>query len=304
MKNKIIGIFVFTLMIATCAIPVYGIESQSDGKKSSTVEIPDSHIIENVPYVSMGDSWYCYYATATMIFQYYGINASFFDVLFNSGVGYFAGYQITWPCIIFPDVGICPDIKDRQFLTDIYGLNFSFWYCLDKSVSDENKWQMYWTNVKENISQNIPVITHVMLEDLPYIPGESGGHWILLVGFNETNNTVCVHDPYATVVNKSISGTYIYIPIDILKESTKSVDDRFYFEIFEKTSHTPLSKKEAFALAHSRNIQQMKGYVKVYTKFCWVPICGIHALTFFKHSNTIRNLLMSNFIGKINEIYD
>ena len=304
MKNKIIGIFVCMLMMTTCVVPVSSTISQSDEKKSSPLEIPDSYIIENVPYVSQGDTWYCAFATATMIFQYYGINTSLFEVLFNSGVGYSAGYQITWPCVISPGAFLCQITKDRQFLADIYGLNFSYWYCNDESVSDENRWQMYWTNVKENISQNIPVIAGVMLEDLPYIPYEPGGHVILLVGFNEANNTVCLHDSYAGVVNKSINGDYIYLPIDVLKESTKSIDDRFYFEIFEKTSHTPKSKKEAFELAHSRNIQKMKGDAKVYPKFCWVPICGIHALIFFKHSNTIRNLPISNFIRKINEDYD
>jgi len=140
MKKKIMGIFVCILFITTFVIPVYSIEIQDNVKNSSAVETPDSYIIENVPYVSQGDTWYCAFATATMIFQYYGINTSLFEVLFNSGVGYSAGYQITWPCVISPGAFLCQITKDRLFLADIYGLNFSYWYCNDESVSDENRW--------------------------------------------------------------------------------------------------------------------------------------------------------------------
>jgi hypothetical protein len=125
MKNKSVVFFVCMLMITTGVIPVSSTISQNDEKKSSPLEIPDSHIIENVPYVSQGDTWYCAFATATMIFQYYGINTSLFEVLFNSGVGYSAGYQITWPCVISPGAFLCQITKDRQFLADIYGLNVS-----------------------------------------------------------------------------------------------------------------------------------------------------------------------------------
>ena len=305
MKNKIVGIFVFMLLITTCVIPVYGFESQSNVKKSSILEIPDSYVIENVPYVSQGDTYYCYYASITMIFQYYRINASLFEVLFNSGIGYSGAYKILYPCLNFAANGISMTVKDRQFLSEIYGLNYSRWSCNDKSISDDSKWQMYWTYVKENISKNIPVTTIVMMENLPYIPPEPPlDHMIVLVGYNQTNGTVCVHDPYAGVVNASLSGAYIFIPIECIRKTISNFS--YFFEKFEDTSNEPLSKEEAFELAHSRNIQKMKGDSNAYDKDELNTIqgnrktlifFGVNSLKFLKRSYNIGNLLMMKIVG-------
>jgi hypothetical protein len=291
------------LLITTGVLPVSGTISENNNKKSSTVEIPDSYVIENVPYVSQGDSYYCIYACPTMIFQYYGINASLHEVCFNSGVGYSLGYKIIYPCFSFPGTIMSQTGEDRQFLADIYGLNYREWFCNDKSISDDMKWQMYWTKVKENISKNIPVMTEVLLENLPYIPNEPGDHMILLVGYNDTNNTVCVHDSYASVVNSSVSGSYIYISIDCIK---KSINYYLYlFEIFEDAIDEPLSKTEAFELAHTRNINRMKGDANAYSKEYTLVlghelyIFGVHALKFLKHSYNIRNILMLTISDKI-----
>jgi len=294
------------LLIATGVVPVSSTISQSDGKKSSTLEIPDSHIIENVPYVNQGDSWYCTVASITMIFLYYGINTSLLEVCYNSGVGYSLGYKRIYPCLSITGVVMSQEPEDRQFLADIYGLNYSYWNFNDKSISDDSKWQMFWTSVKENISINIPVATDIWMDELPYYKNKSDAHAILLVGFNETNNTVCVHDSYAHMYNTSMSGTYIYIPIDCLKKTLISYNGGYFFEIFEDTIAKPLPKKEAFELAHSRNINRMKGHANAYDKEfiksqlgVLTHIFGVHAVKCIKHSYNIRNILMLSISGKI-----
>jgi len=307
MKNKSVVFFVCMLMITTGVIPVSSTISQNDEKKSSPLEIPNSHIIENIPYVNQGDSYYCPYASITMIFQYYGINTSLFEVLFNSGVGYSIGYKITKPCFGFAGYIMSQGYKDRQFLANIYGLKYSYWKCDDKSLSEDSKWQLYWTCIKENISKDIPVATWVWMDELPYYKNQSIDHEILLVGYNETNNSVCVHDSYVNFYNASISGTYIYIPIDCIKKSQNFLFDKYLFEIFEKTANSPLSKKEAFELAHSRNIQRMKGDANVYDKDfikteLGIHIFGVYALKFIQHSYKMRNILLRNLMGKITGI--
>ena len=219
MNKKIIGFFVCMLLITTCVIPVYGIEIQNNVNKSSTVEIPDSYIIENVPYVNQGNTMYCGMATPTMAFQYYGINASLLEVVFNSGFGYSVGYKIKLPCFFISDYYLGYQYAERQLLAEIYGLKYSHSDYYDTSISDDILWQRYLTSAKENISQDIPVITLVRMDQLPYHEVNPRlMHYILLVGYNETNNTVCFHDSIATVWNTSMSsGTYIYIPIDCLK---------------------------------------------------------------------------------------
>ncbi|VVB62298.1 Uncharacterised protein [uncultured archaeon] len=309
MKKKIIGIFVCMLMMTTCVIPVSSTICQSDGKNSTTVEIPDSHIIENIPYVCQGDRYYCIYASITMIFQYYGLNTSLFEVCFNSGVGYSFGYVVRYPCLGIWGALISSEAKDRQFLADIYGLNYSYW-----NVNDD--WQIYWTSVKENISKDIPVTTEIYQDKLPYYePGDvlaHSPHTIVLSGYNETNHTVSVHDSAAPVGNNTLlsSGAYIWIPIDSLKNAlVVSSDKKYLFEIFVDTSEKPLLKKDAFELAHARNIQRMMGNAKVYDKEFirykmggvkkFKPFLGMHALEWLKHSYNIRNIVLFSIYDKI-----
>jgi len=310
MKKKIIGIFVCILLIATGVVPISSTISQSVGKESSTVEIPDSHIIENIPYVCQGDTFYCIYASLAMIFQYYGLNTSLFEVCFNSGVGYSLGYRIKNPCHSIFSSLMSQEAKDRQFLADIYGLNYSYWH-----VNDD--WQLYWTSVKENISKDIPVTTEVWIQELPYYEEDTawGAHTIVLSGYNETNNTVCVHDSDATIFNTSMrSGAYIYIPIDFLKNALiVSSDKKYLFETFVDTIEKPLPKKEAFELAHSRNIQRMKGdatyYDEEFIRYNMggtrglITIFGLHALKWLKHSYNIRNILMFSIMDRITGSY-
>jgi hypothetical protein len=304
MRSKLVGIFVCMLLIATSVIPVSKAISLSEEKKASTLEIPDSHIIENVPYVNQGDSDYCGVATLTMTFQYYGINTSLFEVAFNSGFGYSVGYKIMYPCWCLSDYYLAYQIAERQLLAHIYGVKYSFNDFYDKSISDDLIWQRYWTSVKENISQNIPVTTFVWMNELPYYENQPYYHYILLVGYNETNNTVCIHDSAATVYGTSItSGAYIHIPIDSLKNALKSIF-AYYVEIFEDTSNEPLSKKDAFELTHARNIQKMKGdadaYDKEFKKFgSPIHLLGIHAVKFIKHSYNIKNKIKLTIGDKI-----
>ena len=305
MRKKIIGIFVCTLLIVTGVIQVSSAKSQSVGKKSSTLEIPDNHIIENVPYVNQGDSWYCGSATLTMTFQYYGINTSLYEVCFNSGFAYSLGYKIKWPCYCISDYSLAYQVAERQLLADIYGVKYSYSNFYDKSISDDMKWQKYWTSVKENISQNIPVTTAIWMDELPYFENQPYSHYILLVGYNESNNTVCIHDSIATVYGISMtSGAYIYIPIDSLRNAIKYLDYTYLVETFVDTSDEPLSKKDAFELAHARNIQKMKGDVDAYDKeflFLGEPIhlLGVHAVKFMKHGYNIRNKIMLTISDRI-----
>jgi hypothetical protein len=306
MRKKIIGIVVCMLMITTGVIPVSSTMNKSDEKKSSPLEIPDSHIIENVPYVNQGDTMYCGMATPTMVFQYYGINTSLFEVVFNSGFGYSVGYKIMYPCFCISDYFLAYQYAERQLLAEIYGLKFSYSDYYDPSVSDDMKWQRYWTSAKENISQNIPVIALVRMDKLPYyVLNQRLEHYILLVGYNETNNTVCIHDSIVTVYNTSMSsGAYLYIPIDCLKNGVKFLNYTYLIETFEDTSDEPLSKKDAFDLAHARNIQKMKGDADAYDKeFIQlgspVHLLGVQAIKFIKQSYNIRNKIRLTISDKI-----
>jgi hypothetical protein len=305
MKKKIIGIFVCLLLIVTGVIPVSSTIRQSDEKKSSLEEIPESHIIENIPYVNQGDSMYCWCATVTMTFQYYGINTSLFEMLFNSGIGYSVGYKIQWPCMSVPGYFFGQLAEERRFLANIYGVEYRYNDFYDTSISDDSKWQMYWTSVKENISQNIPVTTAIWMDELPYYENQPYSHYILLVGYNETNSTVCIHDSIATVYGTSMtSGAYIHIPINSLKNAIQYLDNTYLVETFEDTSDELLSKTDAFKLAHSRNINTTKGDADAFDKEFHgvgspIHIFGVRAVKFIKHSYNMRNKIILTISDKI-----
>jgi hypothetical protein len=93
----------------------------------------------------------------------------------------------------------------------------------------------------------------------------------------------------------------MYLPIDCIKNSVKKWD--YFFEIFTDTSDEPLSKKDAFELAHSRNIQKMKGDADAYDKECikglGCHVFGVRAVKFLKHSYNIRNILKYKILDKI-----
>ena len=88
----------------------------------------------------------------------------------------------------------------------------------------------YLPKLKENISQDIPFITSVNPFDLPSIQNQynlpelfwnaiPGGHAIVIVGFNETNQTVCYNDPAAGYFGGDSFGTYAWMTYETLKKA-------------------------------------------------------------------------------------
>jgi len=271
-------------------------ESQIDSKEKK-----ERHIIKNIPYVSQETKFYCSYACPTMIFKYYGINTSLSEILFNSGVGFF----LVYPPLYVNYVPVSGTIGsqwsvDRKFLAKLYGFSYESWRASSK-LSDDKRWQEYWTKIKQYLMKNSPVQTAV---NQNYLPRFRFGSWvisklilkffppsihdIIIVGFDENKKKVCYHDPQYGTLRGGKNGEYIWVNLDTLKKaiSTAKIGEKesnYSIEVFNKITNLPLSRKEIFIKAHKRNIQKMKGDPEVYDKRYHNRGLGVNALINLKN---------------------
>jgi len=253
------------------------LSANASGSSEAKFDTPDSHFIKEVPYVSQETNFYCGYATPTMIFKYYGINTTLNEVIYNSGVGYSLMYpSLENNSLPFGGWTTSQEPVICEFLSDLYGLSFTYWQN-PVDLTDEKIWEEYWLLIKQNISKDIPiavvvdelilatdnlgfVVLHSVLKSFPLV----AEHFILLLGYNEDNQTVCYSDPFYGVFNKSQYGTYRWINLTKFKVSSIRVMEKLFVKAFKNTSKIPISKEEAFIKSHKRNIEKLKGNFSTY----------------------------------------
>jgi hypothetical protein len=246
-----------------------------------------------------------------MVLQYHGVNASLFEVLHHTGLGYsLAARPRIVPTITddFPfPVGLPRSLKcwcgqetslgeeDAEFLAQMYGLSSEFRYP-EIVINREKCWQEYWYRVKTYISQDLPVCTNIDFTIFPYyvdlwnLSGKAYhySHNILIVGFDDLNKTVFYHDPLCAALTSAKDGTYAPVSLEAFKRSVQSVhwltwngwEEGYTTIIFRKTGE-PLSEETIFTHAHNRNIKRMRGCPDAYDKQSArenYRVFGIHAL--------------------------
>ena len=235
----------------------------------------DSNIIDNprVPYIGQTTDWYCGQAAMTMLINYHGFNASLEEVLHNLGYGYsFACNKFIPPLERIPYGGY--SFINRDFLAGLYNLSYRD-YSVFGNQSSDVLWGKYWTRVKEFIANDIPVQTSVDIYSLPYWRNKlnitdndtHGGHAIVLVGYNESNGTVCYNDPATALLNEEKNGTYVFIQRDVFAGAVRYAQggNLYVIYVFEKKSTSPPpSHAERFVKAHNQNIQRLAGVSDIF----------------------------------------
>ncbi len=224
----------------------------------------ESHVIDGVPYVAQPEVNYCPYACETMVFNYMGLNTSIDELLFYNGAVYRHVYR---PEQRLPHV----DLWGRfWFMQDIFGVTEHEWMPLDHNLSDDERWSQFYTCVKENISKDVPVITMVDPFALPSLRNQfrcsdfvwkamfaPGHHVIVVVGYNDTNQSVCYNDPNAGYYGDGLLGTYAWMSESVFRQAHDNVG--MYYIITYSQTGTPLSKQEAFDEAFRSNIENLTG---------------------------------------------
>ena len=251
-------------------------------KSSNNIKISEeSHTICDVPYISQETSYYCAFASNTMVINYYNRNSSLKEVLHHSGVGYSSAYRrFLSPARLQISSNLLSQSSiSSKFLAELYNLSFSF------SISDN--WEDYWTKVKQNITNDIPIITSVNACIFPFYKnlGYNGtsGHAIVIVGFNKTH--IIYNDPATTLYTCEEDGTYANITIEIFKEAVNTtLGTKYLIFAFKNESYMTTTKEERFEKAHNRNIRLIKGEKKAYFGNIQNPsfYLGINAIKTFR----------------------
>ena len=258
------------LMMATSySTPTSSLISEPVDTPLGSLSVQPTNPIPGVPYVSQETEFFCMYASTAIVFQYYGRDTSLSDILFGTGVGYSSLHADGSPYIIAGYV-LSQSLNNLRFLAGLYALNFSVSYPVNNSQTEPN-WQQYWSSVKQNISNGVPVITSVDWLDMPSIRDQKNlpeqvwekvadsGHAIVIVGYNETNQTVCYNDPYAELWGQASYGYYAWMSTGELRTAVSDTPATKYLVIAFTNTSASWSKNEVFSKAHHRNLERLRG---------------------------------------------
>ena len=329
-KKKILTLSLVLVMSLTSVLSSLSVSSAHLSQSSVIASgRPESHLIEGIPYVSQETSFDCAYASFTMLLNSFeDINATLQDVFYYMGVG----YSLLYPNIRFkriPGGGahISQQFEDIAFLTGLYGLSYEYWEA-PASLSDNDCWDSYWIRVKQNISNGTPVISGVnaySLSSLNKIFSFSvfdwilnklppSGHAVVIVGYNESNGTVCYHDPQMGYICYPEYGTYTWMNITEFRQAVEDMKDETGYGILTfKRVTNPLSKEEAYNRSHERNIEKLKGNLSAYDEnfidLYDISDLGINASKLFREqlgrgvNNRIKTSITYKIQGKTGILY-
>ena len=310
MNCKIISLFLISILFFpsissfTNAVTV---ESRYEER-----EFPESYLIEDVPYIYQEGGFFCFYASEAMIFKYLGINTSLREILYLKGLG----HSIVYPSWYNTKIPIAVDgahlgyyIEDEYYISELYGLNFSYW---PTNTTDyyEGMYEEYLFYAKQNLSKNLPLMVFVDVYQLPFVKEKynlpdflyksfKGSHCIVLVGYNESNNTVCVQDPAGNDYGDETCGVYEWIDVDDFKVAVLGHSDGFpNFYRYAPVSE-PLPKNEIFEIAYERNIDRLKGNT---SSFNATLVEALGNESFFYGINATKKLKEAYSTGMYNRI--
>jgi hypothetical protein len=165
--------------------------------------------------------------------------------------------------------GIAEVNYNMEVLAEIYNVTFRD-FSLTREPDGDSLWDRYYEKMKELINADIPIQTSVdpyclafWNEHLNFSNDTSGGHAVVIVGYNETNKTICYNDPYAAALN--VSGSYLWEDQDIFKTAVEKMNGVYKIYVFSKQNHTEKpTRKERFEKVHDLNILRLQGDFKYY----------------------------------------
>ncbi len=235
----------------------------------STINTPDfleKYSIEGVPYVAQNGKYLCYYACLTMIFNFMGLNTSLEEMSFYGGVGYTHTYNSEER---LPNEGIYLNL---DVVFEVFGITQHNWWLLDDNLTKDEIWKQYYTMLKENITKDIPVVIGVNPFSLPSLRDQfnindfiwdtlfpPGYHLIVVLGYNDTNQSICYNDPNAGFFGASCYGDHAWTSLNNFREAIEKNKHSYYSIYTYKQSNQPYPKKEAFEVALRKNIENLKG---------------------------------------------
>lgn len=259
--------FFFIILITSLFLLSNSWSTIANSVKNIDSKTNENHLINGVSYVAQNERNFCVYACLTMILNYMGLNTSLNEILFYSGIGYIYSYNLAKR---LPSEEIC---RRFDFLYSVYGISSQSWWPQTYNLSNNELWEQCYTRIKENITKDIPVITMVDPFLLPSLRNQfkindnlwnilfpTGHHVILIIGYNDTNQTICYNDPNAGFYGDNRFGDHAWMTINTLRQIQEKINN-YHFNIYQK-SRQPLSKKDAFEKAFRINIENLTGNIQ------------------------------------------
>lgn len=280
MEIKIITVCIGLILLFTVLPEVIGDSSQNMDKNQFIHNycglryFNNTHVIKNpqVPYVGQGNDSFCALASTTMQIKYLGFNITLPEILHDVGYGYLRTYINIIPGVSrlpLGGAGISQMDFSMEFLAEIYNVTFRDFSLIGDPAGD-SLWDSYYEKIMEFINSDIPIQTGVdpyrltyWNKHLNFSNETTGGHAVVIVGYNNTNKTICYNDPYAAAMN--ISGSYIWDDQEVFKTAVEGMNGYYKIYVFYKQNHIEKpTRKERFEKVHDMNIQRLQGDYKYY----------------------------------------
>lgn len=287
-----LALFIVLAISLTTILSSFSVSSATEGSLDFVIsDIPESHVIEGVPYIGQYDGYTCHYCSIAMALQYNGLNITPFEIAYLCGAihGSASGLKLlrnlrplkfpVFTATFYPGEILAEGQADTRFLGQILGLFCEDWVPSIR-ISDKRCWDEYYTKLKQYLIRDIPVVTGIdptawplyqKAKNMSKTPLISfGGHSIIIVGFNETNQTICFNDPMATLYPtlKPEEGKYAWVNLSDFRLAVSRTywslwDFSYSILAYEKITDPP-SKETIYRMAHERNIKKLKGISSAY----------------------------------------
>jgi hypothetical protein len=128
-------------------------------------------------------------------------------------------------------------------------------------------------------------------------------HGILVVGYDEINDTIYYNDPMSALWNYPDEGTYADISFNDFKIAIErgSPYREKYLGVFENNIIKHFNRTEIFLKAHERNIEKMKGNRSVYDPILMNITSDIYGVNVLER--LLQNMTGMNNISHIFHVY-
>jgi len=241
------------------------------------------HIIEGVPIIGQDTRFYCTMSSLTMMLNYYGFNLTKYEVFYLMGGGFSLFYFSERYLIPFSSTGCAFRASNYEYVGSLLGLTFQP-FSIDLKLDEETVWEKLWQCIKENVSLDQPVLVNldsiILYADnngitlSPYlwslVPLKAD-HAIVVVGYDERNNSLCYHDPQYSIFDDEENGSYIWIDSELFKKAfTKFTRFSPYFpSTFRVISYkypetATYDTMEVINIALQRNMKRLQGDYRYY----------------------------------------
>jgi hypothetical protein len=283
--NKIIVIIISIILISITyidqsnSLPLNKLDDNNFLGKNNVEE----HLIKGVPIIGQDTRFYCTISSHTMILNYYGYNLSKYEVLYLMGGG-FSLYYVTHRYLKpFSSVGCAFRPSNYDYIGNLLNIEFQP-FNANLLLPEDKVWPKIWSCIKENVSQNQPVL--INLDGSMLIADNIGikipskiwklipihaDHAVTVVGYNETNQSICYNDPMYSIFGDEKKGLYRWADTEIFKTAfTKFTMFSPYFpsyyriKTYQKPENISFNKEEIIEQVYNRNLKRLQGDYRYY----------------------------------------